>query len=160
MSLASLRLAPGEEDPEHRPPLISLVVAFLPMLPLLAGAALAWVDDRDSALGIRLCAVWAGALICFLAGVRRGLRFRQDGGPTLAQLATTLWLFVLGVASLLSPSVTPALLLQLLAFLSLAVLDPIAAKRGEAPRYFARLRPAQTLLPVGSLLLLLLKVVA
>ncbi len=46
-------------------------------------------------------------------------------------------------------------------YLSLQVLDPIAARKLEAPLYFARLRPAQMAVPVvclvGTLVLLLVR---
>ena len=42
----------------------------------------------------------------------------------------------------------------------MAVLDPLAASHGEAPRYFARLRPVQLLIPVASLAVLLWRVLA
>ena len=154
----AMHLADGKEDPKQHTPPISLVLAYLPMLLLAAGAASTWLITTETGLIMRLCITWSGALLCFLAGVRRGLSFRQEDGPTLAQLATMFCLFTLGVASLLSPWTIPALLLQLLGFAALAILDPIAARRGEAPRYFQRLRPAQMVIPVLSLLLLLARV--
>ena len=66
-----------------------------------------------------------------------------------------MWLFVTGAGALLAPRRLPALALLLLGYGSEAVLDPIAARRHEAPRYFARLRPVQLLVPIASLLLLL-----
>ncbi len=87
--------------------------------------------------------------------MRRGLSFRQEGGPTFAQLASMMWLFVTGAGSLLVPWRLPALVLLLLGYGSDAILDPIAAQGYEAPQYFARLRPVQMLVPIASLLLLL-----
>ena len=104
---------------------------------------------------VRLTAAWAGSVLCFLAGVKRGLSFRQKGGPTLAQLASMLWLFVSGAAGLLLPWRVPALVLLLLDYGSAALLGPAAARRDEALRYFARLRPVQMMIPVASLLVLL-----
>ena len=66
-----------------------------------------------------------------------------------------LWLFCLGFgATILTALVLPlpASLLLLLGFLSLGILDPIAARSLEAPLYFARLRPAQMAIPVVCLL--------
>jgi hypothetical protein len=53
-----------------------------------------------------------------------------------------LWLFCGGLAAVLLP-LGPALWLLLALYLSLAVLDPLAATAGEVPLYFRRLRPPQ-----------------
>ena len=60
-------------------------------------------------------------------------------------------LFTLGAGSLLSPRRVPALVLLLLSYGSEIVLDPAAARGGEAPCHFARLRPAQLLIPMAGL---------
>ena len=44
--------------------------------------------------------------------------------------------------------------LEIVGYLSLAVLDPIAAKNGEAPLFFASLRPIQMTIPIVALLAL------
>ena len=71
-------------------------------------------------------------------GVRRGVSFRTPAGPRFAQIATMLWLFMLGLTALaalpgpaLPGIITPILLI--IGYLSVAILDPIAARRGEAP---------------------------
>ena len=154
MSLGDKRLTDGTESPKDHAPPVSLLLAYAAMLPM-AGGALGAVAARSEGAA-RLTTAWAGAVLCFLSGVRRGLAFRQAGGSTVAQVGSTVWLFVLGAGSLLSPRRVPALVLLLLGYGSEAVLDPDAARRGEAPRYFARLRPVQLLIPIASLGLLLL----
>lgn len=154
MSLGDTHLTDGTESPKDRAPPASLLLAYAGMLPVALGAAGA-VAARSPAAA-RLATVWAGATLCFLSGVRRGVSFRQAGGSTVRQVASTVWLFVLGAGSLLSPRCVPTLALLLLGYGSAAVLDPAAARRDEAPRYFARLRPVQLLIPIGSLVLLLL----
>jgi hypothetical protein len=111
------------------------------MLPLAGAAALAWAPGW-APIAADAGRLWAGAVAVFLSGVRRGLSFRTEGGPRASQLAMMLWLFCGGLGSVLLPLVW-ALWLLLALYASLAVLDPIAARRGEAPLYFARLRPAQ-----------------
>ena len=146
------RLGLGKEAPKTRTPLLTLLLAYVAMVPLVAGTAAAILSRGPlDALVIHLTVVWAGALLCFFAGVHRGLSFRQPGGPAVRQFGGMLWLFCTGVVSLLSPWPGPALVLQLAGFASMAVLDPIAARHGEAPRYFARLRPVQLLIPLASL---------
>jgi hypothetical protein len=68
-----------------------------------------------------------------------------------------LWLFGLGLAAILLMPGTLAVACLIVGYLSVAVLDPIAARRSEAPLFFARLRPAQMAIPVLSLLALLLR---
>ena len=138
-------------------PGLSRVLGYGALLPLVIGAAAAWLLKGELAtLALSLTILWAGSILVFLAGVRRGLSFRTVGGPTPVQIATVLWLFMLGLASAASPSSVAALVLLLVGFLSPGVLDPWAARRGEAPLFFARLRPFQILLPIASLAALLL----
>ncbi len=155
------RLAAGTEEPKTHSPTESLLLAYVAMVPLVAGAvAVLILRGEVAALMTRLTVEWAGALLCFFAGVNRGLSFRQSGGPALTQVGTMLWLFVVGVASLLSPWPVVSLGLQLAGFASMAVLDPAAARHGEAPRYFARLRPVQLMMPLASLAVVLWRVIS
>lgn len=65
-----------------------------------------------------------------------------------------LGLFGLGFLALLAVALgqtVPALVLLILGFTGIALLDPIAARRGEAPLFFARLRPLQMPLAILSL---------
>ncbi len=160
MDVHATRLADGTEDPKARSPAESLLLAYAAMVPLVAGAIVALALRHEAGLVVHLTVAWAGALLCFFAGVNRGLSFRQPGGPALAQIGTMLWLFAVGVASLLSPWPWMSLILQLTGFASMAVLDPAAARHGEAPRYFARLRPVQLVVPLASLALILWRVLA
>ena len=136
-------------------PWLSVLFGYGGMLPFLGAAAAAWIahgDMRDDF--IDLGALWGCAIVMFLAGVRRGLSFRTVGGPTAAQIATMLWLFCAGFASLLLlwlALIWQALALLVVVFASVAALDPIAARHGEAPWFFARLRPVQMLIPVAGL---------
>lgn len=159
MITGSTRLADGTEDPKPHTPPISLFLAYIAMVPTAAGAMVAasasLASPRAAGAVSRLTVAWAGAVLCFLAGVKRGLSFRQAGGPTVAQLGTMLWVFVLGAGALLLPGRAGSLVLLLVGYGSEAVLGPVAAERDEAPRYFERLRPAQMLVPVASLLVLL-----
>jgi hypothetical protein len=124
------------------------------MVPLVACAALAFVPDWW-AWPVAAGRHWCTAIVLFLSGARRGLSFRTEGGPRRTQLAMMLWLFCGGLAALLLP-VEPALLLLLALYLSLALLDPLAARSGEVPVYLRRLRSPQIGLAVvclGSMLL-------
>ena len=158
MAIREVHLSAGTEDQLPRAPWESFVLAYAAMVPILLGAA-AYLLLHTSVV-LHLMLAWSGAVLCFLSGVRRGLSFRQEGGPLLLQLATMLWLFVLGAASLLSPWSIPSLALQILGYGTMALYDPIAAREGEVPLYFRKLRPFQMLIPVASLLLVLARYMA
>ena len=93
---------------------------------------------------------WGAAILAFLAGVRRGLSFRTPGGERPAQIMTVIYLYLLAIGALLVP-LPMALALLVMGFVSLGILDPGAARRQEAPLFFARLRPLQMAVPVCSL---------
>lgn len=139
---------------DDRPPLLSLLFGYGPALLLLLIGASAWLVGDVTALHLlALGQLWAAAILIFLAGVRRGLSFFTAGGPRPAQVATSVALFVLGLGGLLAP---PRLALAIIAagYVAVAVLDPVAARQGEAPRHFARLRPPQMALFLVGLALL------
>jgi hypothetical protein len=66
-----------------------------------------------------------------------------------------LWLFVLGVGSLVSPFVVVSVGLQMVGYATMGLLDPGAARAGEVPLYFRRLRPVQMLVPIAGLAVVL-----
>ena len=133
-------------------PVDGLVLGYGAMLPFPVAAVAVWVGGGEVAAAAATLAILLGAaLALFLSGVRRGLSFRTEGGPRPGQIAMMLWLFAVGLAALLIPE-RPAIALLAAVFLSLLILDPIAARRGEVPLYFARLRPPQMAIPVLSLL--------
>ena len=138
-------------------PPLSLLLGFGPalLLPLLGAAAFA-VPSRRAWMAVAAGQIWGAAILLFLAGVRRGLSFFTAGGARPIQLATMAGLFLLGLAGLLLPPL-PGLLALVAGYGSVAVLDPSAARRGEVPAHFARLRPPQMLVAIGGLLVLVLR---
>ncbi|MCE4226636.1 DUF3429 domain-containing protein [Methylobacterium sp. C25] len=131
------------------------------MVPFVGGAILAWWCVGEIREGfIMLTTLWGGAILVFLSGVRRGVSFRTEGGPRPAQLSTMFGLFSLGflaLAAAVRNEPSTALALLILGYGGIAILDPIAARRGEAPLHFARLRPLQmpvAILGLGALLVL------
>jgi Protein of unknown function (DUF3429) len=157
---ASGRKIVVEEHPQI--PWLSVVLGFGPMLPIVAGALVAWTAGglvRGEA--ILLSAIYASLILAFLAGVRRGLSFRTEGGPALAQLATMagLWLAaLLAVACIVHAFAISALTILAISYATLMILDPIAARASQAPLFFARLRPSQMLIAVLALVALLANV--
>ena len=140
-------------------PALAVVFGFGPMLPFVGGAGLSWWLRGEAGETVQfLTSLWGCAILLFLSGVRRGLSFRTEGGETVAQITTMLGLFGFGFAALLAAAfgMSPAALLLLMTgFAAIAVLDPIAARRGEAPLFMARLRPMQMPLAILSLAALL-----
>ena len=151
-------------DVTERPevPWLSIVLGYGPMLPLVAGAAASWfVHESWRGEVVLLTMIWADCILAFLAGVRRGLSFRTEGGPAPAQIATMFCLFVIALASLVAlvhGFTRSAVGCALIGFAAIMVLDPIAARRGQAPLFFARLRPPQIVIAVASLAVLLASV--
>ncbi|AWN34982.1 DUF3429 domain-containing protein [Methylobacterium radiodurans] len=147
------------EEPRETP-WLSVVFGYGPMLPFVAGAAGAWWQRGALDFLITLVTILYGAaILLFLSGVRRGVSFRTEGGPTVAQIATMLGLFCLGFGALLTGVIQGkqdiALDMLIAGFVAIAILDPIAARRGEAPLFFARLRPLQIPIAILSLVALL-----
>ena len=145
-------------EPAETPPM-GVFFAYIAMLPLVVGVLTIWfAPEAQSFLAFNLTLFWGAAILMFLAGVRRGVSFRTPGGARLTQVATMLWLYAAGFASLVATIwayPTTAAVLQFLGYLSLAVLDPIAARNGDAPLFFARLRPLQMAIPIVMLIALI-----
>lgn len=148
-----------EIDERPQTPWLSVVLGFGPMLPIALGAILCWAMHGNVRADIvRLLALYAASILLFLAGVRRGLSFRTPGGPRASQIVTMFALYALGALALLALALdrpAAALALLLIGFAGVLVLDPIAARTGEAPLFFARLRPPQMAIACVSLVLAL-----
>ena len=140
----------------RRIPMDGLILGWGPVLPFpvaVVGVLVGW--PALALLALHLAVLWGAAILCFLAGVRRGLSFRTEGGPRAVQIVTMIVLFLAGLLALVLPLHVAAGLLAA-GYLALAVLDPVAARRGEVPLYFARLRPGQMGLAAVSLAVLAL----
>jgi hypothetical protein len=132
---------------------IDLLLGSVSVVPLVGLAVLAWTAPEIPAVFIRtLAVIWAGSLLAFFAGVRRGLTFSEAGGGRASELLTMLGFFFLGVVSLilLSP------ILAALGVAGVGVLDAVAGRRREAPRYFSVFRPPQ--MALGALALVLIAI--
>ncbi|GJD35609.1 DUF3429 domain-containing protein [Methylobacterium aerolatum] len=155
--------ATGRTILAHEPrriPWLDLVFGFGPMLPIVAGAATAWwLQGQPLDYLVALATqFYAASILCFLAGVHRGVSFRTEGGPRLSQLVTMLVLYGLGLGSLLAAAMgkaVPSLAMLILGYLLVAVLDPLQARTGGVPLAHARLRPIQMPLAIVSLAVLL-----
>jgi hypothetical protein len=138
---------------------LGLILGYGATIPFVAGAlAAAFLGSDLAKTAVNFTVAWGAAILLFLSGVRRGLSFRTPHGPTVSQIATSLWYFAGGFISLLLwaareelGSAQPALAVLLIGYVSVIALDVPAARRLEAPPYFARLRPLQMLIPIACL---------
>ncbi|MFO7855032.1 MAG: DUF3429 domain-containing protein [Paracoccaceae bacterium] len=136
-----------------RTPRLDLVLGWAATLPLVAAAVAPWALGEAGG-AIRAAIAYGAPLLAFLGGVRRGLSFRTEGGPTRGQVAMALTLFglaLVGLFAALSGAPGAGLLALTTGFALCLALDPPAARRGEAPPYFARLRPPQMSVAVAAL---------
>jgi hypothetical protein len=82
-------------------PWLDIVFGFGPTAPFIAGVVVAWWFPKPWRLiALQLTSLRGSAILLFLSGVRRGLSFRTEGGPTWAQMTTMLVLFGLGLSSI------------------------------------------------------------
>lgn len=136
-------------------PFTSLVFGYGPVAPFLAAAVGAWTMPTPwPGLLTRLAIIWGGIILVFVAGVRRGYGFGDPGASTLREIATMLVYVVLGGLSLVFASFglsALALWLQVAGFILVPLFDRKAASTGDAPVYFARLRPPQMTIVVLAL---------
>jgi len=119
---------------------LDLCLGIAATVPILAAAVAVCLQPAGSTSWVRtLAVIWSSSLLTFFAGVRRGLTFSEVGGGRAFELATMLFIFVIGVLSLVL--VSPALSAAGLA--AVALFDAISGVRLEAPRYFKVFRPIQ-----------------
>ena len=133
---------------------VDLLLGSVSVVPLVALAALAWTASPAPQVFIKtLAVIWAGSLLAFFAGVRRGLTFSEAGGGRPGELLTMLGFFFVGIASLvlLSPVLAAAGLAAVGGF------DAWAGRRREAPPYFSVFRPPQMALGALALGLIALR---
>ncbi len=126
---------------------LDMWLGWLALIPPPVFALAAWVAPVGGLRAAAVAAVlaWGGALLAFWAGVRRGLSFSERRGAALEEMAAFLLLFGVAVVGMVLR--WPLVLAG--GFVAAGALDARAARRGEAPRYFRRLRPAQA--AVGAL---------
>ncbi len=139
------RVAPVVEP--SGPGLIDHLFAWAAMAPLILGAAAAWLTSGDvRSASMSLVIIWGGAILAFLAGVRRGLGLRTPGG---LQIAMMLWVFGLAIGSMVALRPMTSLVFLIVGFSSLGLADRVAAARAQTPLVFAALPPVQ--MAVGAL---------
>lgn len=137
------------ERPEKIPPL-SLVLGYGPMAVLPLAAMLAAALPPELAMSVlRAAQLWAGGILMFVGGVRRGLSFDRPERRR-GQVALALAYFGIG---LIAPILWfgPSFVLLAIGYALMGIFDRRAALRGDAPAHFARLRPTQAILAIAGL---------
>lgn len=139
-------------------PATSLIFGFGPMLPLVAAAIGVWILPAPwPDIALRLALIWGAAILVFVAGVRRGYGFGAAGASSRAEIVTMLVYFVPASLSLVLTMYgyfDIALALLTAGFALVAVLDRRAARLGDAPAHFARLRLLQMSIAVVAFAIL------
>lgn len=137
---------------DPRVPPLSIVFGYGPMLPLVAAAMGAWfLPSPWPLLAVQLAVTWAALILAFIGGVRRGFGFGQDRASTAAEIVAAVAYVALAGLALVVPRASAALALLVVGYLIAATLDARAARAGNAPLHFARLRPPQLTLGAVSL---------
>lgn len=132
--------------------LLDRVLGWGATAPLAACAAAAWLSAGSiRAVVMSLAIIWGGAVLVFLAGVRRGLGVGVPGGLRSSQIVFMLWTFALAFGSMIALQPLTSLGLLILGFAGMALWGRAAALREEVPISFAGLRPAQMSLAALSL---------
>lgn len=136
-------------------PVGSLVLGYGPASVIALNALAVWLAPAAIRPALaQLTIVWAAAILVFLGGVRRGLSFRTEGGPTTSELVATFVYFGLGFCALLLlllGQVAPSVGLLFVGYAAAIVAEPRAARAGHAPLFFERLRPTQMLIAAVGL---------
>lgn len=133
-------------------PADSVLFGFGPMLPLVAAGIGVWVLPQPwPFLAIQYAVVWGALILAFIGGVRRGFGFARPEASTATEIAAAVAYFSIAGLALVVPYARISLALLAAGYAFAALLDRRAAQRGDAPAYFARLRPPQLLLGCAGL---------
>jgi hypothetical protein len=124
----------------------AVVLGFGPMLPLVAAGVSVWVLPGGwPVLAVQLAIVWGALILTFIGGVRRGFGFAREDSSTAVAIAAALAYFTLAGLALVVGRAVMALALLIVGYALAALLDHRAAVAGNAPAFFATLRPPQLL---------------
>jgi hypothetical protein len=140
-------------------PLDSQILGYGPMVPFAAAAiGAAALPAPWPTIATSLAIIWGSLILAFIGGVRRGFGFGASGSSTSSAIIASVAYFVpagLAAVALALQMASTALLLLAIGFYLVLILDRDAARKGNAPPYFAWLRVRQMLIAIASLLTLL-----
>lgn len=132
------------------------ILGYGPMLPLVVAGIGAWLLPPPWPFwAVHLGIIWGALILAFIAGVRRGFGFGYARASKPQEIATSIAYFTLADLALVIGLPSMALLTLVLGYVLAALLDRRAALSGNAPLYFATLRPRQLLIGAAGLAALL-----
>lgn len=130
-----------------------LILGYGPMLPLIAAGAGAWALPHPwPEHALRLALIWGAVILAFIGGVRRGWGFARADASKPVEIAAAVLYVAAAALSLAILRADIGLPVLAAGYALAALLDRRAALVGDAPRYFARLRPPQLLLGCAGLI--------
>jgi hypothetical protein len=133
-------------------PADGLILGYGPMLPMVAAGAGAWLLPQPWPVwAVQLGIIWGALVLAFIAGVRRGFGFGYPQASKPVEIAASIAYFTLAGLGLVIARPSMALLVLIVGYVLAALLDRRAALRGDAPAYFATLRPRQLLIGAAGL---------
>jgi hypothetical protein len=133
-------------------PTDGVILGYGPMIPLVMAALGAWIlPDFYAYFAVQVAIIWGALILAFIAGVRRGYGFGSPRASTAVSIATSIGYFVLAGLGLVIGRPSHALLPLILGYVAAALLDRRAARAGDAPAFFATLRPVQLLIGAAAL---------
>ncbi len=133
-------------------PADGVLLGYGPMLPLVVAGIAAWVLPPPWPFwAVQLGIIWGALVLAFIAGVRRGFGFGYPRASKPVEIATSIIYFTLAGLGLVIGRPSAALMPLILGYALAALLDRRAALSGNAPAYFATLRPRQLLLGAAGL---------
>jgi hypothetical protein len=142
-------LGVGETAEGH---LLDRVLGWGAIAPLIACAVIAWLTTGSvRAVAMSLAIIWGGAVLVFLAGVRRGLGFRAPDKARPSQTLFMLWTFALAFGSMIALRPLTSLGLLILGYAGMALAARAAGLREEVPIFSAGLRPVHMSVALLSL---------
>ena len=130
--------------PTHKIPPAALWLGLFGLVPFVAAAGVSLHDGvGDPTLALRSLAAYGAVILSFLGGIHWGVALTR--GRSQDASSQTFW-YVLSIvpslaawgALLMSP--VPGLLVLLLSFLAMATFDTLAARAGQLPDWYPKLR--------------------
>jgi hypothetical protein len=144
------RASEVRETPEGH--LLDRVLGWGALAPLICCALGAWLTAGSvRSVVMSLAIIWGGAVLAFLAGVRRGLGVRTPAGARSGQIAFMLWTFALAFGSMIALQPLTSLGLLILGYAGMALAARSAALREEIPVFLVGARPGQMSVAMLSL---------
>ncbi len=128
------------------------ILGYGPMLPLVVAGAGAWLLPPPCPFwAVQLGIIWGALVLAFIAGVRRGFGFGYPQASKPAEISASIAYFTLAGLALVIGRPSMALMPLIIGYVLAALLDRRAALAGNAPAYFATLRPRQLLIGAAGL---------